>query len=233
MLKLKELKYIVTGTGRCGTVYMAKLLSSIGIPCTHEGIFQQDGLVAAQKRMQEPLEVSKIAKMTREWLTDEEVVAESSYMAAPFLDQLDATIIHVVRHPMKVINSFVAGLEYFNDWCLEKPDFAEYHRFIYNEIHELYQDMSSLERCIIYWTKWNQLITQKSKNKRYFLYRIEQSPIKLFDFLGIKPKDYYKNTKVNEKLGLKNKYTNFNQLPEGNIKQELLKLYHYYYSVSL
>jgi hypothetical protein len=30
------MRYLVVGTGRCGTVYMAKLLSSVGVPCGHE-----------------------------------------------------------------------------------------------------------------------------------------------------------------------------------------------------
>ena len=38
-----KLKYLVTGTGRSGTVYMARLLTSLGIPCSHEMIFDYRG----------------------------------------------------------------------------------------------------------------------------------------------------------------------------------------------
>ena len=36
----QKLDFLVTGTGRCGTVYMAELLTSLGIPCGHESLFQ-------------------------------------------------------------------------------------------------------------------------------------------------------------------------------------------------
>jgi len=246
--KLKELKYLVVGTGRCGTVYAAKLLSSVGIPCTHEAIFKHDGIEACLERAsgRQPLEVSYIAKLASvieekeegiSWFRGnegQEVVAESSYMAAPYLDNpalKDVAIIHVVRHPMKVINSFVAGFEYFNDWCLIMKDFEEYHRFIYGFVPELHNKMPPAIRCALYWIRWNQMIEEKAKGKRYFLFRVEHDPSKLFNFLGVAPTHYYKNKKSNEKLGLSEIWTNFDQLPEHAVKEELLATYNRYYGM--
>jgi hypothetical protein len=245
---LKELKYLVVGTGRCGSVYAAKLLSSVGLPCTHEAIFQHDGLDACLDRLsgKTPLEVSFISKLASladesrgvNWFKDDEkyrIVAESSYMAAPYLDHpslANVSIIHIVRHPLKVINSFVAGFEYFNDWCLLMKDFEEYHKFIYGHVPELYNRMSPVVRCALYWIRWNQMIEEKSKGHRYFLYRVEHDPSKLFSFLRVEPPaDYYKNKRANEKLGLSEVYNNFDSIPEGEVKKELMEMYNRYYGV--
>ena len=58
-----NLKYLVTGTGRCGTVYMARILTSIGIPCGHETIFDYRGTRGARKRLfgEEQLRLSFVA----------------------------------------------------------------------------------------------------------------------------------------------------------------------------
>jgi hypothetical protein len=248
--KLKELKYLAVGTGRCGTVYFAKLLSSVGLPCTHEAIFNHDGLEAALDRIAgtKPIEVSLISKLASisdeshgvSWFRGrerEEIVAESSYMASPYLDHpsLDnVTVIHLVRHPMRVINSFVAGFQYFNDWCLTAKDYEEYHKFIYQFVPELVErPMEPVTRCALYWIRWNQMIERKAKGKRYFLFRVEQMPDKLFKFLNLdSPTSYYKNRKSNEKVGVGETYTHFDQIPDGPVKKELLTMYNRYYNVS-
>ena len=46
-----ELKIISTGTGRCGTAYMSKLLTSVGIPCGHESLFTNKGLTEYKYRI--------------------------------------------------------------------------------------------------------------------------------------------------------------------------------------
>jgi len=115
-MKTRRLKYLVTGTGRCGTVYMARLLTLAGIPCGHESIFDWKGITWAKRRLagEVPLELSSISTIRLEngrwspepeWLTDVEAIeAESSYMAAPFLEESflsETKVIHLVRHPIK------------------------------------------------------------------------------------------------------------------------------------
>src|SRR5438874_64358 len=111
---MQKLLYVVTGTGRSGTVYLANLLTRSGIPCGHESIFTPGGLDEALARVEgrSPIHVSAISvEACGPWLPDAlSLVADSSYMAAPFLDHAVlayAHVLHVVRHPMDVINSFV------------------------------------------------------------------------------------------------------------------------------
>jgi hypothetical protein len=243
VLKVKNLRYIVVGTGRCGTVYLAKLLSSIGIPCGHESIFSHDGIENALLRIKGelPVGVSEIGKMASEKEEEEwfekgttEIVADSSYMAAPFLNHecfKDTSVIHVVREPMKVINSFVSGLGYFTHRALKDDKLKDYHNFIYNYIPRLYEQMDPISRAALYYIKWNELIEKRSKDKNYLLYRIESDPHIVFSFLGISPTKFYSNTKSNHKLGLRDQYTKIDQIPDREIRERLKATRSRYYSI--
>ncbi len=242
MLSIDKLKFLVVGTGRCGTVYLAKFLTSLGIPCGHEAIFKNDGLPPALERLsgQKPIEVSAISKRVaiRDeqdgvfWLKrDDCVVGDSSYMAAPFIDHpllKNTKIIHVIRQPMKVINSFVEGFKYFNDWCFDGSD-RPYHEFIYQYVPRLHEKLDVVSRAALYYIKWNEMIEEKSKNRSYFLYRIEHSPEKLFNFLGVPFTDnYYKNTKANHQP-TSNIYNNLDCVKNAEIKDRLIGIMQRYY----
>jgi len=106
MIKPK-LKYLITGTGHCGTGFIARTLTEAGIICGHENLFSLD------KTMQENL--SGIGPWGYNW---KDVQAESSWPACMSLDhQLleDVTVIHLVRNPLNVLASICSsgvGLHY-------------------------------------------------------------------------------------------------------------------------
>lgn len=242
-LHFESLDYIVTGTGRCGTVYLAKLLSSIGIPCGHETIFKADGLINALKRMnnEESLELSKLSQLASivdeknriYWFKDKDVKlrADSSYLAAPFLDQFEKTkIIHVIRKPLEVINSFVHGLGYFKDSSLKDEELKDYHEFIYSFFPEM-KKMDTITKAAYYYLKWNELIEKKAKN--YFLFRIESDPSKLLNWLGIKTKRFYNNKESNHKIGLQLVCNSFDYIKDIKVRNDLIKLYRKYYEVKI
>lgn len=88
------IELIVTGTGRCGTGFAAKWLTSIGIPCGHERIFQPLGLGQLMYNLRQgpPL------------------MADAAWESAPYLrlDRLeDVPVIHLTRHPRRVLESLV------------------------------------------------------------------------------------------------------------------------------
>ncbi len=137
---MKKLHYLVTGTGRSGTVYLANVLTAAGIPCGHESIFTPGGIKEARARLKgtSPIEVSWISREScGNWMPcPADLVAESSYLAAPYLrDRLlqGTRIIHAVRNPMQVINSFVVGLRYFR----EPFPTDIWHEFIWNHLPEM------------------------------------------------------------------------------------------------
>ena len=85
---------IATGTGRCGTKFVAELLTSVGVKCLHETFFTPYGLGYAYRMITEG-----------HWTGTR---AESSWQAAPYLqDDLlrGAFVIHLVRHPKEFIES--------------------------------------------------------------------------------------------------------------------------------
>lgn len=244
-LKDGKLQYLVVGTGRCGTVYMAKFLSSINIPCTHEGVFYKDGIDGAIARIkgESPIEISDIAKMSsyneenlgKTWFKEKvtEIVADSSYMAAPFVNHdilKNTTIIHVVRKPMAVINSFVEGLGYFRDESFNEPYLKPYHEFIYKYIPTLKQPLDAVSRAALYWLKWNDMIVRFSTGKRYYLHQIENKVDNLMAFLNVPMQPYYNNQKSNHKDGLICRYHNFKDIPVLSIRKKVEAMYNQYYN---
>ena len=114
-----KLKIIITGTGRCGTLYISKLLSFCNIFCGHETIFDHSSWNQILQRIygNEELKLSKIAKTNYgDYLKNNIIVGDSSYMAMPYLDMNifnDCFFIHVIRNPIDVINSFCHNMNYF------------------------------------------------------------------------------------------------------------------------
>lgn len=241
---MASLKYIITGTGRCGTVYFAKLLTSIGITCGHETIFSYDGLDKAKARMNatDPLEVSVISQLasaTEVWFPEgiSDIRADSSYMAAPFLaDPMFANtkILHVVRKPMEVINSFVHGLGYFKNDCLIKEDFLDYHKFIYSHVPTIQNYKNPIDRAAAYYIEWNNMIEKNAEGRPYLRHNINRNLNAVFDFLEVKrPKNYYDKVKTNHILGLKPILVQFSQIPSPDVREQLLNLHKRYFYIKM
>lgn len=225
-----NLKYVITGTGRCGTLFLSRLLTSLDIPCTHEGIFTPEGYRKA-------VAILKSNKIRNSLCSGGKClinpVADASYMAAPFIDQLDSTIIHAVRDPILVINSFLEGFKYFlsgnlygktKEWQYEYPPGADpqfqYHKFIYTYCPELMKPMLPVLRACLYYTQWNKMIEEKSN--KYFFFRIEDPIDNLIDFLNVPKKQPYNDTSAN-KVNYEIKYK-LNDIPEGTIKRDFIEM---------
>lgn len=83
------MKFVITGTGRCGTQYISTLMNKLGITCGHEEIFTTDG----------PIE-------------DSDKEADASWLAIPYLGSIDKVFLQV-RHPYSVISSLL-GIGFFD-----------------------------------------------------------------------------------------------------------------------
>ena len=216
---------------------MARLLTSLGIMCGHESIFQKDGLEFSLIRLQNKKErnlsdTSRVAirdiqnKIIYEkeiWFKKEEQIAESSYMSAPFLDikELnDCKIIHVVRDPIKVISSTYFDVNFFED-----PEQKEYVKFVLKYIPEIEKIKDKLEKTVAYYIAWNRLIEEKLKNREHLFVNIERMPSeKLFKFLEIPyTNNYFKDRKINN-WNKRDKDLTLNDIPEGQTKKDLIKI---------
>lgn len=78
-------RFVVSGSGRCGTHYLSQLLTAAGVPCGHERAHNHDraGVWPAGLR------------------------ADSSWMAATMLDVVDVPVVLLARHPLAAVRSWV------------------------------------------------------------------------------------------------------------------------------
>jgi hypothetical protein len=173
-----KLWFTIVGTGRCGTVYFAKLLTAIGLPCGHERMFGPEGLEHALKFNTNNSDVSQHSGLVNK---GNYFVAESSYMAVPYLEHSilnDTTVIHAIRNPIKVILSFHNKLQYWHSAHLNR-----WETFIQNFVDV--GNGSPLDKCCKYVVDWNKNI-ELCQKKRYLRIKLEDGTEPLLNFLKYK-----------------------------------------------
>ena len=183
-IQYKKLQFLVTGTGRCGTVFFAHLLTSIGIPCGHEHIFNFeskkkcfDRLVYPEKRINSFVSEHSLIdeKYHNEFVDPKKTVAESSYFLVPYLNEnylKNIPLIHVVRNPLKVIRSFVDDFDYFKD--IEDKKIEIFENFMYLNYPEIKNFKNPYDRAGQYYISCNEKIFKQKKERPYLLVKIEE-----------------------------------------------------------
>ena len=152
--------FIITGCARSGTAYTAKLLTAAGVPCSHEGLFSLEG---AGRVATDGWEAAFIL-----------FGGESSWLAAPLLDELpeDIIIFHQLRNPLHVIRSLMRRRFFHQDrgtWS----DHAKYARRWMEQGQSQFTQANIKEheppivRCMKYWVHWNQFVSFKLKGTRF------------------------------------------------------------------
>jgi len=143
-------RFLITGCGRSGTGYTAKLLGDLGLPCGHEAIFRPPNVERAHF----------------EW--PPQLPGESSWLAAPFLKSLPkgTLVLHQLREPMAVIRSFLR-IRFFDE-----P--SAYLRFAEACVPDLASG-DRVEKCMKYWLHWNRLAERAAELEglRYLRFRLE------------------------------------------------------------
>jgi hypothetical protein len=232
-----KLKYLVTGTGRCGTVYMARLLTTLGVNCGHEAIFSHLGIETAKKMLEgdeSQITTSKCSTfnhVTKEkiptWFQPINILAESSYMAAPFLDDpiLDGVkVVHLVRNPLKVLSSWVIDIQFFNPQTM---NVAHFRKFIYQHLPKIQEENSEIEKACRYLIEWNKIVEKTRRDK--ILVRIEDFPyVNLINFLDEVSLDKIdlspmKDKKINS-WKRRDEDLCLSDIPEGNTKKDFVKM---------
>ena len=224
-----KLKFIITGTGRCGTLYLSKLLSFCNIFCGHETIFDYSSWNVILQRIfnDKKLNLSKIAKDTYgDYLLDNSIEADSSYMAMPYLNLNvfdSCKFVHLIRHPENVINSFCHYLNYFYDEAfLSLNEFDKnYLNFIYKHVPDIKKYKNPYDRAAYFYLFWNNQIEEKLKNKNKILIKIEEinKNKSLEDFLRIKIPEDFQNISTNKN---KEKKFKLNHIRNKNIKEQIV-----------
>ena len=187
---------LLTGTGRCGTGYMSQVLTSVGVKCSHEGMFMPDAPEVT-------IEKIRIRQDNAWWGWE----ACSSWLAAPYLGRpelANVTIVHLVREPKKVIDSqmriraFEGNDRRWRDWQLRW-------------LPEL-EGKPPLEQAAIFYVKWNRMIEPHADIR----WRIEDSTLTLLDKLGIDwhDKPVYADKTYNSRAGWGPSNVDLDSLPE-------------------
>jgi hypothetical protein len=214
-------KLIVSGTGRCGTLYWAKSLTSMGLNCGHESIFNYWNFKKTKSiiKGKNPPINSLCSKLKGHNIKN--ILADSSYLSAPYLNEpmvKKIPVIHIVRNPMKVISSFVKNLKYFDEMN------SIWETFMCKHLPALKKINSPIERAAYYYIEWNKLIEKANNDERiYIFHRVEDVFKHDLSFAGINQIKLHKNTQEN-KIGQCYQDFYINQIPKGKIRRSLLQM---------
>jgi hypothetical protein len=172
---MKWPEFIITGTPRSGSSFMAELFTSAGYPCGHETFYGMPGY-GTYRRPQ---------------------YGESSWLAVPYLDRDgNRPKVLVLRNPLKVISSLVND-GFFSDESWKTNPYTFYVNLFLPEIKE-YQ---GLDQYLYFWMEWNTQAAHRIKH----IWKIEDinsDPGKFFNALGIDVKDdaeFFSNQKENHR----------------------------------
>ena len=196
---MEHQKYLITGCGRSGTGFYSNLLKHNGISCGHESYINYKGI------------------------NKHNFVAESSWLAVPFITQLNKNIAicRTIREPISLIKSW-HQLSILTD---KKPP---YTKFIFHHLPEI-QKHTELNAITMYYIEWNKMFDKLSKNYNCISYQLDsivnQDKIIFFNETFINPKKVI-NTKSHHKLTL-NK--NINDIINEQVDKDLLDEAFFYY----
>lgn len=145
-------KILVTGCGRAGTQYTARLLNLLGIPCGHERVYTHAGI--------------------NDWDGQQ---AESSWLAAPLVSEAipeDCMVWHQLRDPLKVVRCWNSHRT-LTDFNSALPQPVEVQRFVFRHLPEC-SEGDDLERCVKYVLGWTRMLMKHDLYPRVLRYRLER-----------------------------------------------------------
>ena len=150
-----NLELLVTGTGRCGTKFIAMMLNELGYPCIVEKRFNYGGYSGDHKFT---------------------IPREASWMAAPCIDQVpNATIVHLVRHPRNVISSMS------NMGLFTSVNVIGYCNYAHKYLPSLNDCRNPLDKAAHFYLEWNRMIEGHAN----IFHRVEDRPEVLLERLKI------------------------------------------------
>ena len=156
LVESSHLRFVVTGTGRSGTGYASKLFTAAGLPCGHEDYFDvwpAIGEVGVQRDMpmmliRRPYHRVRESQRRRRLA----IVGDASWMAVPRLVRFKGLSMLQLRHPAKVVRSFLAT-GFFTDMSTHRRQRGYALRYF-----GLTGD--PIEDALRWWVEWNRRAAQ-------------------------------------------------------------------------
>lgn len=143
--------FVVTGCARTRLGYSSRVLTALGAPCGHEGVFSIEAFEGSP---------------TLVW--PKQTAGDASWLAAPVLGKLPANsvVLHQVRHPLVTIG------ELYRSRFFERT--MPRRNFVQDFLPETRLG-GPLVRCMRFWLQWNQMIeaTEDYDDLIYSRIRIE------------------------------------------------------------
>lgn len=143
---------VVTGCGRSGTRYSAKVIQAFGVACSHQSVFTPE---------------------THELLDGDGWVAASSAFAAPHIEHAPESwiIVHQVRDPRRVVASMIRQRHLPGQ--SDTTGTRYYARYAREALH--HDDL--VGRGFALWLAWNRLVLRSKNHPGYVRVRLEDDPL--------------------------------------------------------
>jgi len=127
-------KFLITGTGHCGTGWASRAMNCLGFPCGHEDVYNQ-------------------FTNTPNWMG---LRGDASWFGAFWLDELPqyTSVAHLVRDPLKVVMSFHLT-DFFTDNVIRN---SPYQTRIVQQFPEILDLDTHAERCIYFYLAMTDLV---------------------------------------------------------------------------
>jgi hypothetical protein len=152
-----KLDFIITGTGRCGTGYMATVLGACGLRVGHEDVFGPTGI--------------------RKLAVQNEFHGDCSWMAVPFIESGESkadVVVTQVRHPLSVISSYL-------DIGTFSKTSSNYSKFMFRNEPDISRIHTERLNAILWYLRWN----QRAMSVSDLVWNVENIPYgQLRDFLS-------------------------------------------------
>ena len=154
--------FLVTGCGRSGTRFVADLLTAVDVPTGWE-------------RTMDPMRSPEHRARDYKYILNRlGIYGDSNWLAVPYLRRIpnDVVVIHLVRHPLKVIRSFL-NLRFFGDDVIRCGWRGDSCHTVLPAAHlPGFRRLSTvIERCMYYWLGWNQLCETMATAGGFATYR--------------------------------------------------------------
>ncbi len=177
--------FVVTGSPRSGTQYVARLMAAMGFPCDHE------------KTLRPPASVVDLIR----WPGLD--IGEASWMAwcvLPLMVGHRIPVLHVVRNPWDVIDSLTNRNYILNPLAAQKSTLQSVREMINVYLPDVFTHEQRVDRAAALVVGWNRLIAEHVQSR--FLFHVESLDLssvrELLHFIGERRDDAVIDTALSE-----------------------------------
>lgn len=163
-----EHRFLIVGTGRCGTGWASRFMDKIGYFCGHEAAYNPLTLREVE---------AGIVPQPR-WIDGME--GDSSWLAVPYIegflnDNPDNAVVHLVRNPVDVFQSLL-GIGFLSLNGIHSPydTFARYHMDVNWKSAESRDDL--IDRNVYFMEEWYRRLAEREDDAQVFAVEDLQRP---------------------------------------------------------